>query len=84
MGRSSLRPNRQRSKANEQFKPSRLSSLALDRPTKNGVKGRLERSGGAYSLVNATEDGEGIGAEMAGMNLLVPKMKASGQLMRGE
>lgn len=67
-----------------QFKPSRLTSLALDRPTKTGVKGRLERSGGAYSLVNASDDGEGIGAEMAGMNLLVPKMKSNGQLLRGK
>lgn len=69
--------------ANLQFKPSRLSSLALDRPTKSGVKGRLDR-GGSYTLVNASEEGEGIGAEMAGMSLLVPNMKAGGKLQRGE
>ncbi|CAK9779692.1 hypothetical protein CC85DRAFT_285154 [Cutaneotrichosporon oleaginosum] len=63
------------------FKVSRLSSLALERPSKKGVRGRLERSSGSYTLQTA-EDGDGIGAEMAGMRLLVPNMKAGGKLMR--
>ncbi|GMK56720.1 hypothetical protein CspeluHIS016_0305600 [Cutaneotrichosporon spelunceum] len=62
------------------FKPSRLASLTLDRPGKS-VRGRLERSGVSYSLRTAEED-EGIGAEMAGMNLLVPHLNGSGKLQK--